>query len=155
MLLVMQTDARSVSTSPRGNTAAAGASIDPSFGRRARPPGTLRPVEHRDIRDLVRFSEEGPRHGTLFESEHLWSEVVCLDRTQEMGPILDRDSDAIFVVVAGEAAIQVGKARRRLQQWSSVLVPAGSEITVRNASVEPAVLLIVAAPPPTPRMVSE
>ncbi len=112
-------------------------------------------MERKDIRDLVRFSEEGPRHSSLFESEHLWSEVVCLDRAQEVGPILDRDSDAIFVLVAGEAAIQVDTSRKRLGQWDSVLVPSGSEVTVRNASVEPAVLLVVAAPPPTPRMVSE
>jgi hypothetical protein len=34
-------------------------------------------------------------------------------------------------------------------------VPAGVALTIRNASVEPAVVLLVAAPPPTPRPISE
>jgi len=112
-------------------------------------------VQTKDLRDLVRFSEEGPLHGTVFESAHLWSEVVCLERTQELGPIADPDSDALCVLLSGEVAIQVGRGRERIRQWGSVLVPAGSELTIRNASVEPAVVLLVAAPPPTPRALSE
>jgi mannose-6-phosphate isomerase-like protein (cupin superfamily) len=112
-------------------------------------------VNAKDLRDLVHFSEEGPRHGVLFESDHLWSEVVCLERAQELGPIADRDSDAICVLVAGEVAIQVDRGRKRIGQWQTVLVPAGSELTLRNASEEPAVVLLVAAPPPTPRAISQ
>lgn len=109
----------------------------------------------RNLKDLVHFSEAGPRHETLYESDHIWSEVVCLERNQEVGPISDADSDAICTVVAGEVAVQVGRGRARLQQWGSVLVPAGSELVVRNASMDPAVILLVAAPPPTPRPISE
>ena len=112
-------------------------------------------MEAKDLRDLVQFSGEGPRHGIVFESDHLWSEVVCLDRAQELGPISDRDSDALCVLLAGEVAVQIDKGRKRLQQWGTVLVPSGSELTIRNASVEPAVILLVAAPPPTPRALSE
>lgn len=103
-----------------------------------------------DLRDLVAFSKDGPRHETLYESEHLWSEIVCLDLAQEIGPICDRDSDAICTVVAGRVAVQVGRGRSKLEQWGAVLVPAGDELTVRNASEDPAVLLLVAAPPPVP-----
>jgi len=112
-------------------------------------------MQTKDLRDLVRFSEEGPRHRTVFESPHLWSEVVCLQRVQELGPIADPDSDALCVLLSGEVAIQVGRGRERIRQWGTVLVPAGSELTIRNASVEPAVILLVAAPPPTPRALSE
>lgn len=112
-------------------------------------------MEHKDLRELVRFSESGPHHGPLFESERLWSEVVCLDRAQELGPVSDPDSDGLLVLLAGEVAVQVGRGRKRLRQWGSVLVPAGSDLTIRNASMEPAVVLLVAAPPPTPRPISE
>jgi glyoxylate utilization-related uncharacterized protein len=108
-------------------------------------------VETRDLRDLVRFSEDGPVHGPLFGSERLWSEVVCLEGPQRLGPVSDPDSDALCAVLAGEVAVQVDRGRARLRQWGTVLVPAGSTLTVANASPEPAVLLIVAAPPPAPR----
>ncbi len=112
-------------------------------------------MDAKDLRDLVRFSETGPHHGTVFETDRLWSEVVCLERAQELGPVADLDSDALCVLLAGEVAAQVGRGRKRLRQWGTVLVPAGSELTLRNASVEPAVILLVAAPPPVPRHLSE
>ncbi len=36
----------------------------------------------------------------------------------------DDASDAIVCVLAGEVAAQVGKARARMRQWESLLVPA-------------------------------
>lgn len=102
-----------------------------------------------DIRDLVHFSDDGPRRQTLVEGERLWSEIVCLQAAQGVGPIRDDESDGIVVVLAGEVATQVGKGRARMKQWEAVDVPAGMELTIRNASEEPAVVLVVVAPPPT------
>jgi hypothetical protein len=105
-------------------------------------------VKTLDIRELVRFSDDEPRRSTLAEAEHLWSEVVCLQGSQGIGPLRDDDADGLLVVLAGTVATQVGKGRARMGQWASVLIPSGEELTVRNASEEPAVLLVVAAPPP-------
>jgi glyoxylate utilization-related uncharacterized protein len=108
-------------------------------------------MEHRDLRDLVRFDEDGPRHEALFETDHLWSEVVNLDRNQSIGTIRDDDSDAIVLVVTGRVVVQVNRSRKRLGQWETALVPAGSELFVTNATADPAVILLVAAPPPVAR----
>ena len=108
-------------------------------------------MDTRDVRDLVVFDEDAPRHQTLFESDNLWSEVVCLQGPQGLGPISDRDSDAVCVVLAGRVAVQLDRGRTRLEQWGSVLIPRTTELTIRNASEEPAVILLVAAPPPVPR----
>jgi quercetin dioxygenase-like cupin family protein len=107
-------------------------------------------METRDLRELIEFSENGPVHRQLFESERIWSEVLCLERTQRHGPLSDPASDAMFVVVAGEVVVQVDRSRKRLQQWGAAFAPAGSEVTVINSSTDPAVVMIVAAPPPAP-----
>jgi hypothetical protein len=107
-------------------------------------------MEARDLRDLVHFDPDEAATHDLFETEHLWSQLICLERAQRVGPIGDPTSDALFVVVAGEVVIQVDRGRKRVQQWSAVLAPAGGEVTISNASVEPAVILVTAAPPPTP-----
>jgi glyoxylate utilization-related uncharacterized protein len=107
-------------------------------------------MKARDIRDLVWFADEDARHETLFESEHLWSQVVCLQGAQALGPMTDATSDAFVTVLAGEVAAQVGRGRARMAQWESLLVPHGDELTLRNASDEPAVVLMVLAPPPAP-----
>jgi hypothetical protein len=107
-------------------------------------------VHTRDLRDLVEFDDDGPRHASLFESDHLWSEVLCLQGPQGIGPIADRDSDAMCTVLAGRVVVQIDSERKRLEQWGSALVPQGSELVITNASDEPAVILLIAAPPPTP-----
>jgi len=107
-------------------------------------------MKPRDLRDLVHFSDDEPRHETLFETAHLWSEVICLQGAQGLGPMTDPASDAVLCVLSGEVATQVDKSRARMSQWGSMLVPAGSELTVKNASEDPAVVLLIAAPPPTP-----
>lgn len=107
-------------------------------------------MEHADLTDYVRFDETDPARHEVFESERLFSQVLCIGRNQTYGPVADADADAMATVLAGEAAFQVGKNRKRLQQWGAVLVPAASELTVKNASEDPLVVLLVAAPPPAP-----
>jgi quercetin dioxygenase-like cupin family protein len=111
-------------------------------------------VDSADLRDFVEFSEEGPVRRTVFESERLFTQVVCLDVNATYGPVSDPAADGVVTVVAGEGAFQVGRSRKRLGQWGSVLVPAGAEMHVANASPEPLVLLVVTAPPPVPRDLS-
>jgi glyoxylate utilization-related uncharacterized protein len=105
-------------------------------------------VKALDIRDLVRFSEDEPRRSTLVDGDRLWSEIVCLQGSQGVGPLRDDASDGLLVVLAGKVAAQLGNGRARMEQWETIEVPAGEELTVRNASDEPAVLLLVVAPPP-------
>jgi glyoxylate utilization-related uncharacterized protein len=105
-------------------------------------------METRDVRDLVHFDETLARHETLFETDRLFSQVICLQRNQGLGPMGDPEADAVCLILAGEIAVQMGKARGRMRQWETVLVPAGEELTLRNASDEPGVILLVTAPPP-------
>lgn len=106
-------------------------------------------MKTRSLTDLIHFDEEAPRTEVLEESEHLWSQVICLQGAQGLGPMVDERADGLIVVLAGEVAVQVGKGRARMDQWESVVVPTGQELTVRNASPDPAVLLLVMAPPPS------
>jgi glyoxylate utilization-related uncharacterized protein len=105
-------------------------------------------MKTRDVRDLVRFDEHEARHEILYETGRLFSQVICLQQSQSLGPVGDGRADAICLIVAGEVSVQVGTARHRMKQWESVLVPGGQDLTLRNASEEPGVVLLVAAPPP-------
>jgi mannose-6-phosphate isomerase-like protein (cupin superfamily) len=106
-------------------------------------------MKPRDIRDLVHFADDGARTEVLIETERIWSEVVCLQGSQGLGPLVDHEADGVLTVLAGEVAVQVGTGRARMRQWASVIVPAGEALTMRNASPEPAVVLLVVAPPPS------
>jgi quercetin dioxygenase-like cupin family protein len=115
--------------------------------------GTLRGMERIDLRDLVAFSEEGPVHREVAATDRLWSELICLEPNQRVGPIGDRDSDGLCTVIAGRVVLQLDKQRQRLGQWEAATIPAGSSLTLANAGEEPAVVLLVVAPPPPERRV--
>ena len=79
----------------------------------------------RTLTDLVHFTEETPRTEVLFETGKLWSQVICLQGAQGVGPLADEDADGLLFVLSGEVAAQVGKARARLKQWGTAPIPAG------------------------------
>ena len=112
-------------------------------------------MKSENLRDFVHFSPDAIQRNTVFESGRLWSEVVCFDRNQSIGPVKDLDSDALFTILAGQAVFQVDGRRTRLDQWGTVLVQAGAEVTVKNASIDPLVVFVVAAPPPVRRPISD
>ena len=108
-------------------------------------------MEAADLQDFVEFEEGQAVRRTVFETERIWTQTICLAQNGSYGPVSDGASDALLTIVAGEAVFLVDKKRKRLKQWGSVLVPARAELVVRNASTEPLVILMVAAPPPAPR----
>jgi glyoxylate utilization-related uncharacterized protein len=105
-------------------------------------------VDSVDLRALVEFAEGDVVRKPVVETERLWAQLLCVDRNGEYGPASDLGSDALLTVVAGEAVCFVDRGRSRLKQWGTALVPAGSEVVIRNASIEPLVVLMVTAPPP-------
>jgi mannose-6-phosphate isomerase-like protein (cupin superfamily) len=111
-------------------------------------------VENRSLKRFVRFSPDGVTRETIYETGRLWTQILCFERNQSIGPVTDPDSDAVFTIVAGEAIFLVDGRRKRLEQWSTVMVPAGTQVSVTNASADPLVILLVAAPPPVPRAVT-
>ena len=105
-------------------------------------------MKTRRVTDLVHFDEEQARTEVLYETDRLFSQVVCVQGSQGLGPMSDPDAEGLVVVLAGEVAAQIGRTRARMRQWDSALVPAGEALTLRNASAEPSVVLLVLAPPP-------
>jgi glyoxylate utilization-related uncharacterized protein len=105
-------------------------------------------MKTRNVTDLIYFDEEAARTEVLHETERLFSQVICLQEAQGVGPMQDATSEGLLVVLSGEVAAQIGRNRARMKQWASATVPAGDELTIRNASSEPSVVLLVLAPPP-------
>lgn len=103
-----------------------------------------------DLRDFIQFEEGEVVRKTVFETERVWAQTVCVDRNGTYGPVSDSTADALLTILAGEAVFQIDKKRKRLKQWGAIVVPSAAELVVTNASTEPLVLLMVVAPPPPP-----
>lgn len=107
-----------------------------------------------DLRSFVEFEEGDVVRREVFESDRLFAQTICLDRNASYGPVTDPASDALLTILAGEAVFTLDRKRKRMKQWGAVLVRAGSEVVITNASGEPLVILMVASPPPTPGTVT-
>jgi glyoxylate utilization-related uncharacterized protein len=105
-------------------------------------------MKPRTLTDLIHFTEDAARTEVLHETRRLWSQVICLQGAQAVGPRTDDRADGLVLVLAGEVATQVGRSRARLKQWQTVTIAPGEPLTLRNASPEPAVVLLVLSPPP-------
>ena len=101
-----------------------------------------------DLREFIEFEEGEAVRKTVFETDRLWAQTICLDRNGSYGPVSDADADALATILAGEAVFLIDKKRKRLKQWGSIVVPATAELVLTNASIEPLVVLMVVAPPP-------
>ena len=73
------------------------------------PWGAMKP---RIVTDLVYFDEDAARTEVLHETEHLFSQVICLQEAQGIGPMRDAASEGLVVVLSGEVAAQVGATAR-------------------------------------------
>jgi quercetin dioxygenase-like cupin family protein len=107
-------------------------------------------MDTRSLTELLRFSEDHAQTGVLTETTNLWSQVICVQGAQGVGPMSDPSAEGLLIVLAGEVAVQVGRSRTRMAQWETTTIPAGEDLTIRNASPDPGVVLLVLSPPPSP-----
>ncbi len=62
--------------------------------------------------DLIYFDEEAARTEVLHETEQLFSQVICLQEAQGIGPMRTPTSEGLVVVLSGEVAAQIGRTAR-------------------------------------------
>src|SRR4029078_1061091 len=104
--------------------------------RRSLPWGAMKT---RNVTDLIYFDDETARTEVLYETEQLFSQVICLQEAQGSGPVTDAASEGLLVVLSGEVSAQIGRTRARMKQWVSATVPAGDELTPRHPQTHPPV----------------
>jgi len=94
------------------------------------------------------FAAEKLTKVPLFDSPHMLFDLYCLMPGQAQAPHRHDDADKVYVVLEGEALVQVGDEQELLPEGSAVLAPAGLDHGVRNESSSNVVLLVTMAPRP-------
>jgi mannose-6-phosphate isomerase-like protein (cupin superfamily) len=84
----------------------------------------------------------------LFETEHLFCDIYCLEPGQEQAVHAHADSDKIYVLLEGRAMVTIGPEQRELQPMEAVLAPAGQTHGIANHSDQRAAALVFFAPKP-------
>jgi quercetin dioxygenase-like cupin family protein len=94
------------------------------------------------------FSPEKMKKIPLFESDHLFYDLYCLEAGQSQKIHAHEGSDKIYLTLEGRPAVTVGGERETLEPGEAVIAPSGEDHGVENPSGERAMLLVVMAPKP-------
>ena len=98
---------------------------------------------------LHRFSPDKMQKIPIFESDHLFYDLYCLEPDQEQKVHSHEGSDKIYLTLEGEPTVQVGEEREMLAEGEAVIAPAGQDHGISNRSGGRVVLLVVMAPKPS------
>jgi mannose-6-phosphate isomerase-like protein (cupin superfamily) len=105
-----------------------------------------------EVKKERRFSGEKMQKVNLFETERMFCDIYCLGPGQEQKVHAHAGADKIYFVLEGTARVSVGGEERDLKADEIVLAPSGVEHGVRNASGEPALVLVFMAPNPNKKI---
>ena len=104
-----------------------------------------------DIIDLAtarRFAAEKMQKVSLFDTDRMFCDVYCFEPSQSQKVHAHPGSDKVYVVLEGQATVQVGDAHARLDPMQATMAPAGTDHGVVNAGPGRLVLLVFMAPKP-------
>lgn len=103
-------------------------------------------VKH--LADLAEFSSHKMAKTTIERGETLFAGLNCFESGQEHAAHAHAGQDKLYVVLEGEAEIQVGDEKQLISAGGGAFAPSGTMHSVRNRGDKRLVVLAVLAPPP-------
>jgi len=100
------------------------------------------------LTDLAQFSPEKMGKVDIVCGETLFVGLNCFEPGQEHAAHAHPGQDKLYVVLEGEAEIQVGDEKSAVSAGAAAFAPSGVLHSIRNTGANRLVVLAVLAPPP-------
>jgi quercetin dioxygenase-like cupin family protein len=94
------------------------------------------------------FSSEKMAKSTIARGETLFAGLNCFEPGQEHALHAHAGQDKLYVVLEGDAEIQIGEDTQMIATGGAAFAPSGVVHAVRNCGATRLVVLAVLAPPP-------
>jgi quercetin dioxygenase-like cupin family protein len=101
-----------------------------------------------DLRALAEFSPRKMAKSTIAHGETLFTGLNCFEPGQEHALHAHAGQDKLYVVLEGDAEIEIGGERQQVSAGGAAFAAAGIPHSVRNTGASRLVVLAVLAPPP-------
>jgi mannose-6-phosphate isomerase-like protein (cupin superfamily) len=105
-------------------------------------------MQTKNAKSERRFSADKMQKVNLFETDHMFADIYCLEPGQEQKVHAHAGADKIYFVLEGTGRFLIGGQERDLGPDQITLAPADVEHGVRNDSQDRVVLLVFMAPNP-------
>jgi len=100
--------------------------------------------------ELAKFSSEKMAKVTIAQGEILFAGLNCFEPGQEHAAHAHAGQDKLYIVLEGDAEIQVGDEKQLVSAGGGAFAGAGVLHSVRKRGEQRLVVLTVLAPPPRP-----
>ena len=104
-------------------------------------------VKH--LADHAKFSPEKMAKTDLASGETLFAGLNCFEPGQQHAAHAHAGQDKLYVVLEGDAEIQVGDEKQLVSAGAAAFAPSGVLHSVRNCGENRLIVLAVLAPPPS------
>jgi mannose-6-phosphate isomerase-like protein (cupin superfamily) len=101
-----------------------------------------------NIQDAVEFNHEKMKKVSLFDTDHFFCDIYCLEPGQSQKVHSHDGSDKVYYVLEGQGKVTVGSEERVLTHNEITMAPSGQDHGVLNHSNDKLVLLVFMAPKP-------
>jgi quercetin dioxygenase-like cupin family protein len=101
------------------------------------------------LADHAQFSPEKMAKTDLAQGNTLFAGLNCFEPGQQHAAHAHPGQDKLYVVLEGEAEIQVGDEKQFVSIGGGAFAPSGVMHSVRNCGEKQLIVLAVLAPPPT------
>jgi quercetin dioxygenase-like cupin family protein len=103
----------------------------------------------KDFAELAVFSSEKMAKTDVAHGETLFAGLNCFEPGQQHAAHAHAGQDKLYVVLEGDAEIQVGDEKQLVSAGGGAFAPSGVMHSVRNRGEKRLIVLAVLAPPPT------
>jgi quercetin dioxygenase-like cupin family protein len=100
------------------------------------------------LADHAKFSQEKMAKTDLAHGETLFAGLNCFEPGQQHAAHAHAGQDKLYVVLEGDAEIQVGNETELVSTGGGAFAPSGVMHSVRNCGDKRLIVLAVLAPPP-------
>jgi mannose-6-phosphate isomerase-like protein (cupin superfamily) len=101
-----------------------------------------------NVLDAIEFNPEKMKKVSLFDTDHFFCDIYCLEPGQSQKVHSHDGSDKVYYVMEGQGKVTVGSEEKVLTQNEITMAPSGQDHGVLNHSNEKMVLLVFMAPRP-------
>ena len=100
------------------------------------------------VADLAQFSPQKMGKVDIVRGETLFAGLNCFEPGQEHAAHAHPGQDKLYVVLEGEAEIQVGDESAAVSAGAAAFAPSGVLHSIRNTGAGRLIVMAVLAPPP-------
>ena len=101
-----------------------------------------------NVLDAVEFNPEKMKKVSLFDTDHFFCDIYCLEPGQSQKVHSHDGSDKVYYLLEGQGKVTVGTEEKVLLQNEITMAPSGQDHGVLNHSNDKLVLLVFMAPKP-------